>query len=153
MLYSEVKIVFHNADYVASISEVYRKEDRELFFRLVRAFTALRKSARHQPIAGVFQTNDEDFWAAFRMMKLRKQSSNKSACKVGKNTASQVLNYLQSHYANKPFTSPEIAQEMKLKRHYATAILTHLHKQNRIELVQKQNKSRLRVFNLKQQEQ
>jgi ribosomal protein S25 len=154
LLYSEVKTVFHNADYVASISEVYRKEDRELFFRLVRAFTALRKSARHQPIAGVFETNDEDFWAAFRIMKLRNQASKKKTyCKVGKKTVNKVLDYLQSHCPNKPFTSPEIAQKLKIQRRYATAILTHLHKQNAIELVHKQNRSGLRVFNLKQQEQ
>lgn len=153
LLYPNEKTVFHNADYVASISEVYRKEDRELFFRLVRAFTLLRKSARHQPIAEVFETNDEDFWAAFRIMKLRKESSKKSSCKVGKNTANEVLNYLQSHFADKPFSSSLIAQKMQMQRHYATAILTHLQKQNLIEFVCKQNQSGLRIFNLKQQEQ
>lgn len=153
LLYPNEKTVFHNADYVASISEVYRKEDRELFFRLVRAFALLRKSCRVQPITGVFETNDEDFWAAFRIMKIRTISKKRNPEKVGKKRANEVLSYIESHYKNKPFSSPEIAKKLKLHRHYATAILTHLHKQNRIELVHKQNKSGLRIFNLKQQEQ
>ena len=113
------KVVFHNHDYVSSICDYYQPDAASLFLDWVRAFAILRSPYRKSSIAGVIQSDDNDFLTAFRLMK--SQGIKPKIKHIDYHA--MIWNIIQKHFPKQEFKGTDLVNKMIIQESKIHAIL------------------------------
>jgi len=139
---NDLKVVFHNTDYVEQIFDTYYKIHALLFLDWVQTFAIIRSSSREHLLENVIQTTEEDFLTAFQLLKLQAIKPTPKPQKQNK----IVLIAIKKYFPNEPFTSRDIEEKTLINRITISNYLLQFKEEGKIQRVRK--KSRLFRYKL-----
>jgi len=102
-----IKVVFHNTDYIEAVFDTYYNNYAHLFLEWVKTFARIRKAHRAELMDKIIQSTEDDFLSAFQLFKMR---SIKPKKKQG-NQKVKVWQTILKNFAEKPFTNRDIEEQ------------------------------------------